>query len=166
MSNIRDNMRIQGKYLDHAEDSSEAMYKDLYPDVSTEFLADWERVYNLKSTGTDAVRQARIQSAMNQRGGLSKAYFEKIGNLLGGGIYTVSIAEGSDALPFIVAPYSPETDPQGPATLIPGAITPGGSNNCYYITVTVTGSSSETELEDLYDRLKPPWTIWNYVYIP
>jgi len=164
---MRENFLVIGHHLDIAEDASTELLTNLFADVTIDFLADYERVYNLKSTGTDAVRRNRIISAMRARGGLSKAYFESIGNKLGEGTYTVVLTEGSAYFPFIVAPTGPDDTPKGPATLIPDEVTSGaGSGTCYEITVTVNGSASEPELEKLFARLKPAWTSFVYVYVP
>ena len=165
-NNLEDNFAIIGKHLDIAELASIELLEDLYPDVTNEFMEDYERVYKLINTGTQIQRHDRIVSAMRQRGGLSKAYFESIGNKLGGGIYTVSISQGTGNTGFIIAPRSVSSSPAGPATLIPGLITTVTTgDNQYYITVTITGSSSEPNLEKLYERLKPAWTIWDFIYI-
>jgi uncharacterized protein YmfQ (DUF2313 family) len=81
MNKIQENFAVIGKHLDMAEDAADELLLNLFPDVTIDFLADYERVYNLVSTGTSQQRQNRILSAMRQRGGLSKAYFENIGNI-------------------------------------------------------------------------------------
>ena len=167
MNKLRENFAVIGKNLDMCEDGITQLLVNLFADVTVDFLTDYERVYNLASSGTTAQRQNRIISAMRQRGGLSKAYFENIGNKLGDGFYTVVITEGTGGFPFTVAPYSPTSSPTGVATLIPGEVNNNtGDGSYYHITVTVTGSASEPELEKLYNRLKPAWTIWNFVYVP
>lgn len=167
MNNAQYNFAIIGKNLDICEDAATALRLDLFADVTTEFLADYERVYRLSNSGTDAQRRNRIVSAMRQRGGLSKTYFEAIGNKLGEGVYTIVITEGVGLFPFIVAPYGPASSPSGTATLIPGEVNNGNNlSTCYDITVTVTGSASEPELEKLLNRLRPAWTTFYYVYVP
>jgi len=86
-NNLEDNFAILGKNLDLAELASDELLNDLFPDVTENFLADYERVYALSNSGTDVERRNRIISAMRQRGGLSKVYFEAIGNKLGEGSY-------------------------------------------------------------------------------
>lgn len=164
---LRENYSVQGKYLDNVEDSANLFLVEMFPDTTTLLLSDYERVYDLDNSGTIAVRRQRVLTAMRAQGGLSKTYFEGLGNTLGQGSYTVSISEGTDNIGFIVAEYSDFTSPKGPATSLPGLIEPepygDGPHN---ITVTVTGVASAPELEKLYDRLKPSWTEWNYIYIP
>jgi len=167
MNKMQENFAVIGEHLDMTEDAADELLVNLFPDVTVDFLEEYEKEYNLVSTGTNQQRQNRILSAMRQRGGLSKAYFENIGNVLGAGQYTVVITEGSGVFPFIVAPYSSNTSPTGTATLIPGEVTSGnGLDTCYHITCTVTGVASAPELEKLYLRLQPAWTVWSFVYIP
>lgn len=167
MNKMRENFYVLGKNLDIAEDASNELLDDLFPDVTENFIEDYERVYNLSSDGDEIARRNRIISAMRQRGGLTMAYYESIGNKLGEGVYTVVITEGTGNIGFIVATYSRDTSPSGPATVIPAPVTPFVLGTTPYdITVTITGSSSEPDLEKTYERLKPPWTIFNYVYIP
>lgn len=167
MNKFRENLFVIGKHLDRTEDDSTWLMNDLFPDETNEFLSDYERVYRLSSEGDVATRRNRILSAMRQRGGLSKEYFEAIGNKLGDGSYTVTMAEGTDPLGFVIAIYSIYTSPQGPATPLPGILRdlPTG-NNFYVITVTVTGAASADDLEVLFNRLKPAWTRFEYTYIP
>ena len=161
------NLYIIGKYLDEAEDSADDLLIELFPDTTTLLMENFEKTFNLSSEGTTAERRNRIVSAHRQTGGLSKAYFEDIGNTLGTGKYTVSIAEGTDSIPFIVHTRSRFTSPRGPGTTLPGKLYDAPfSDGPYHITVTVTGSASEPDLEKLYERLHPPWTIWSYTYIP
>ena len=104
---------------------------------------------------------------MRARGGLTKAYFEGLGNDLGDGEYTVSIAEGTGSIGFMIHTYSNNTSPRGPGTIIPGVLEDAPFDaSPYKITVTVTGAASAPDLEKLYDRLKPEWTQFDYVYIP
>ena len=168
MNKMRENFQILGKYMDVAEAASLELLLDLYPDVTENFLADYERVYGTSNAGTDTQRKNRVISAMRQRGGLTKEYFEAIGNKMGAGDYTVSISQGTSAIGFIVAPLGEYDSPPGPATSIPGEIAPvTASGSPYYITVIVTGTAGpEPELEKLYERLKPAWTIWTFIYVP
>jgi len=167
---MRENMLVIGAHLDATEDYGAYLLDQLFPDTIGEedIIQSFERVYDLSNAGTDEQRKDRIIAAHRQRGGLSKAYFEEIGDNLGSGDYTVSIAEGTDNLPFIIHTYSPTSSPVGPATLLPGKLYDGPfTDTCYNITCTVTGSAGpETALELMYDRLKPPWTSFSYVYVP
>lgn len=169
MNKLDENLFVIGRHLDLCENSAITLLREIFPDDTTEtyILEQYERVYNLKSSGTTAERRNRIISAMRARGYLTKQYFEDIGNALGSGDYTVSISEGSDAIGFIIHTYSPNTSPQGPATLLPGELYNGPFiDSPYKITVTVTGAASADELEAMYERLKPAWTDWTYTYVP
>jgi uncharacterized protein YmfQ (DUF2313 family) len=166
---MRENMMVIGSHLDATEDYATYLLAQMFPDTVNEedILLSFERIYNLSSEGNNAKRRNRIVSAHRQRGGLSKAYFEDIGNKLGDGTYTVAITEGTDNFPFIIHTYSPTSSPAGPATLLPGLLYSSPfTDTPYYITVTIVGSAGpEEDLEAMYDRLKPPWTIWDYRYI-
>jgi uncharacterized protein YmfQ (DUF2313 family) len=163
------NYEVSGHYLDICEDNGGVLLNELFSDTANLLLPYYETTYDLVVDPADSVtiRQNRIVAAMRARGGLSKAYFEGLGNALGDGEYTVSIAEGSGSIGFIVATYSIYTSPQGPATIIPGLVTSGPFDESHYmITVTVTGVASAPELEIMYERLKPAWTEFQYTYVP
>jgi uncharacterized protein YmfQ (DUF2313 family) len=160
VNKLKENLHVIGKHLDLVEDNIKWLLEEVFPDKTALLLGEFERLYNLANTGTITVRQNRIISAMRARGGLSKAYFEGIGNTLGSGNYTVSLAEGTDSIGFRIHQYSRNTSPKGPGTIIPGLVTsPPFTDNPFCITATITGSADpETELENLYNRLKPAWT--------
>lgn len=77
------------------------------------------------------------------------------------------ITEGTGGLPFMVHTYSSLTTPTGPATLLPGAIRqPPVEDTCYTLTATVTGGDyPESDLEDMFNKLRPAWTNFLYVYV-
>lgn len=164
---LRENFYVMGKYLDETEDSGTLLIDDLFPDVTEFFLEDYERIYKLDSEGTDADRRSKIIAAHRARGGLSKEYFEALGDTFGGGNYTVVLTEGTGTPGFIVHEFSSTTVPPGPATLLPGQISDSYASSFWEITVTVTGSSGpETNLENLFNRLKPAHCRYIYVYVP
>ena len=154
---LRENFYVAGKHLDACEDSGLALTSDIFPDITDNFLTDYERVYQLSGDDSTQVRRNRIVAAHQARGGLSKAYYEEIGNTLGDGTYTVTLTDGTGNAPFIVHTYSSLTSPQGPATLLPGAIySEGATTTPWHILVDVSGSSGpEQDLENLINRLKP-----------
>lgn len=168
MNKLKEYFKITGKHLDIVEENISWLLEQLFPDKTSILLDEFEKAYNLKSDGTTTERQNRIISAIRAKGLLTKAYYEGIGNTLGSGNYTVSIAEGTGSIGFIIHTYSPNTSPKGPATLLPGMLEDAPfTGSPYYITVTVTGSAGpETELENLYARLRPAWTSWSYTYVP
>jgi len=166
----RQNFAVIGKNLDICEDLAKTLLSELFPETSIYLLEYFERLFDLKSDGDLEARRNKVIAAHRQRGGLNKLYFENIGNVMGDRAidpYTVSIAEGVDPNPFIIHTYSPISSPTGPATLLPGLLyDPPFADSCYNITVTVTGvSGPENELEDLYNKIKPAWTVWSYVYV-
>jgi len=158
-----DNFEVQGKHLDDCEDSGYELLDELFPSTATLLLSLYETAYNLKQqTGdTTTIRRNRILAAMRARGGLTKEYFEDLGNSLGDGDYTVSISQGSGDIGFLIHTSSP------PATKLPAMLRDGPFDvSPYMITVTVTGTAAAPDLEKLYERLKPAWTKWEYTYIP
>lgn len=168
MNVLDENLYIFGKHLDAAEDSANLLLEEAFADETDTLLEDFERVFNLsRANKTVTERRNSILSAMRARGNLDKNYFEDLGNTLGDGEYTVSIAEGSDNIGFIVHTYSENTTPRGPGTVLPGRLEDAPfADNPYNITVTVTGVASADELEALFNRLKPAWTQFNYTYVP
>ncbi|MCK5450244.1 MAG: DUF2313 domain-containing protein [Candidatus Omnitrophica bacterium] len=163
------NFHVMGKFLDYCEDQGALLLDDLFPDTTTLLMESFEETYNLLVApgDSDTIRRNRIEAAVRARGGLTKAYYESLGNKLGSGIYTVSLAEGTGAIGFVIHQYSIHTSPQGPGTPLPAPIHNGPfGSSCYLITVTVTGAASAPELENMYERLKPAWTKFEYTYVP
>jgi uncharacterized protein YmfQ (DUF2313 family) len=165
---LRQNLSIMGSHLDDTEDNATLLKKDLFPDDSSHLLSDYERVFQLSGVGTVSERQSKVVSAHRARGGLSKAYFEGLGNTMGGGDYTVNITEGTGGAGFIIHEHSSLSSPTGPATILPGQLyTTDTTGTFYNITCTVVGDAGPIpELEDMYNRLKPCHTDWTYAYIP
>ena len=147
---LRQNFYVMGKNLDDVEENADLLLKELFPDTTEHLLEDFERVYRTQDTGTLAERRSKVIAGHRARGGLSKVYFETLGDEFGGGNYTVVLTEGAGLLGFIVHEFSPNTSPAGPATLLPGQLSDSFGSSFYEITVTVTGvSGPEPELEDL-----------------
>jgi uncharacterized protein YmfQ (DUF2313 family) len=167
MNKAEENLFVIGKNLDIVKFWAGEMYLDLHAQTCKYVLDHYEKMYKIRSEGSVSTRRNRIKSAMRARGGLGKTYFEALGNTLGDGRYTVVITEGIGALPFITHTYSTQTTPTGPATLLPGAVRQQPVNDtCYTLTATITGGSSpEKDLESMYDKLRPAWTNFEYVYI-
>ena len=164
-----ENYEVMGRHLDYCEDSGNAFLVDIFPDTSTDLLESYETTFNLPVLPSDSIetRRNRIITAMRVRGKLNKAYFEALGNKLGDGDYTVSLAEGTGNIGFIVDTYSTQSSPAGAATVLPGQVSaPPYDESCYLITVTVTGAASAPDLEKLFDRLKPAWNRFEYSYVP
>lgn len=159
---LRQNFYVAGKNLDDTEDNATLLLEDMFPDVTQHFMGDYERVYRLQATGrTDTERRSRIVASHRNRGGLSKAYFEALGNKWGEGQYTVVLTEGSGIPGFIVHSTTP------PATILPGQVSTTHNQSVYLITVTVTGvSGPEEDLENMFNRLKGAHTRFTYIYIP
>lgn len=162
MNVLDENLFIFGKHLDQAEDDGDLFLEEIFPDTTDTLLDNYEKVFNLSPVGlTTPQRRSQIISAMRARGGLSKAYFEGIGDALGNGSFTVVVTEGSDNIPFVVHSNS------SLATLLPGRVYDGPfTDSPYNLTATVTGVALSNELEALFNRLKPAWTTIDYVYIP
>lgn len=177
----RENLRVIGNELDAVDSTAVILINDMYPTDSSSLLPNFETTFQLpKNVGSTAQRRARVLAAHRARGGLSKAYFEILGNTMAdntynsttgyweGGDYSVGITFGTNNLGFMIHNYSPNTDPKGPATLLPGRIyNDTTSDGPYKITVNVTGSSGpESDLENKFNKLKPAHTDMTYVYTP
>jgi uncharacterized protein YmfQ (DUF2313 family) len=107
---LDNDLTIEGKYLDQVfyQDQNE-LTPNLFPDTATSdaLLPDFERLFNLPGTGTDAQRQAAVTAAeqqlINKNGKMNPAFYIALGVTLG---YTdVSIHEGVNDM-FILA-YAP-----------------------------------------------------------
>lgn len=168
MNKLKENLKIIGKHFDNVQNDINWALDEVFPDRSIFLIEYHEQMYDIHKEGTIEERRNHVLTAVRARGGLSKTYFEALGNSLGFGRYTVSISEGSDAIGFRVATLSPNTVPKGPATIIPGLIVSGPFvDGPWNITVLVSGvAGPETDLEETYNRLKPSHTIWDYTYVP
>jgi len=94
---LADDLALEGKLLDAAQDSADNLLLEAFPDRSSMLLASWERVYKLTPSSDDplqARRDAVIQK-MRARGGLSRAYFIALAAVYG---WTITIDE---LLPFM-----------------------------------------------------------------
>ena len=154
---LDDDLTIEGRYLDQVYGpptsigQAQLLMNEFFADTTTQCIADYERNYNLPSTGSVAVRQARIIAAKRARGSMGISYFIGLATALG---YTAAITEGASL--FIVATTSP------PATKLPAQLF-----NPYAVwtwTVTITGVTSAPDLETLFNKLRPAWTLVQYVY--
>lgn len=163
---LRENFYVCGKHLDACENTSLDLSVDLYPDDTTSFLGDYERVYRLSGIGSTETRQNRIVTAHRARGGLTEAYYENLGNTLGDGTYTVNLSDGTGGIPFIIHTYSSLSSPQGPATLLPGKLFEEATGTTpWHLRVDVSGvSGPEQDLEDMLNRLKPAHCDMTFVY--
>lgn len=169
---LNQNLAVIGWNLDNCEESAATLLFELFPDTvySEDIIKAFEYTFDLKATGDYSARRNAIIAAHRARGGLSKTYFENLGNTLGlkqVDPYTVVLTTGTGNVPFIVSTYSPITSPQGPATLLPGVLTdPPYTSTPYTIIVIVTGSAGpELELEKLFDRLVPAHCVFSYTYV-
>lgn len=166
---FQENYEVSGHHLDLCEESDWKLLKELFADTAELLLPLYEETYGLvvDPSDSDLNRQNRILVAMRSKGGLSLIHLQALGNTLGDGDYTVVLTEGTDAIGFIVATYSKNTSPKGPATVLPGPLYDEPlSDSPYSITATVTGVALAPGLERLYKRLKPAWTQFTYVYVP
>jgi len=163
---LRENFYVCGKHLDACENTALDLSVDLYPDDTTSFLGDYERVYRLSGIGSTETRQNRIVTAHRARGGLTEAYYENLGNTLGDGSYTVNFSDGTGGIPFIIHTYSSLSSPRGPATLLPGQLYEEATGTTpWHLKVDVSGvSGPEQDLEDMLNRLKPAHCDMTFVY--
>lgn len=169
MSDVyRQNLEVIGQNLDDKETVAATLLDECFPDETTELITWFERIYQTDPSGTLAARRAEVIAAIRNRGGLTETYLEGLGNALGGGVFTVDIQASAGNLPFVVHTYSPNTSPQGPATVLPGALyNPPFTVHPHLLEVIVTGSAGpETALEILFERIKPAWIDFYYTYVP
>jgi uncharacterized protein YmfQ (DUF2313 family) len=161
MNKFEENLYVIGKNLDLAYYYGKVLLSEIFPHTSSYILDKYEQEYGLKSEGGTTQRRQRVLSAIRKKGGLSKAYLESVGNTLGEGRYTISIAPGSGEPPFVVHTNSP------PGTKIPAAIrSVPVSDSIFFLDITVTGGNNpETELESMMEEIKPAWTVLHFVYL-
>ena len=96
---LDDDLTIEGKYLDQVfYQDQNSLSTAIFPDGATtgDLLGDWDRIFSLPATGTDAEQQGAViaaeQALINKNGKLNPAYFIQMGVDLG---YTdVTIHEG------------------------------------------------------------------------
>jgi len=164
----RSNFYVLGKNLDKCEELAATLLNELWPSTSLYLLEYFERMFAVTSDGTLEERRKRIIAAHRQRGGLSKKYFQDLGNVMGQREvepYTVTLTEGA-GYRFIVHSRSLTTNPMGPATLLPGKVCAASTSTRFEIVVLITGTTTPvTELENTFDRLKPAYTTFTYSYV-
>jgi uncharacterized protein YmfQ (DUF2313 family) len=167
----RQNFYILGKNLDTCEELAATLLNELWPNTTINLLEYFEKTFGLRvnSAGDINERRNRIIAAHRQRGGISLKYFEDLANKMGERTiepYTVVITEGV-GYKFIIHSRSPSSSPAGPATLLPGRLGDAvATNTSFYITITITGTAGPvTELETLFNRIKPAYCVFTYVYI-
>ena len=173
MANVANqNLGVIGKNLDDCEEVGATLLLDLFPDtvITESILTSFERVFDVQPVGDYSARRNNVIAWHRARGGLSKAYFEGLGNTMGlrqVDPFTVTLTSGTGNVPFVIATYSPTSSPQGPATLLPGMITdPPYTSSVYTITVIISGGSDpETELEKKFNARCPAHCNFVYVYI-
>ena len=157
---LDDHFEVVGKHLDLAYFAfgykPAGLLDECFSDTSTDLLGEYERVYGIEdgSGESTTTRRAAIQTKQQERGKLDKQYYIDLGATLG---YTVSIVEG-ESLPFLVGVTVP------PATALPNSVF--SPTIVFTWLVTVTGASSADDLEALFLRLKPAWTLVEYTYVP
>ncbi len=83
---ILDSLLVVGRELDRTEDAADALLRDVFPDTSTTLLNNFEDFYGLTHDGPIQTRRNRILTAIKKTGGLSKIYYERLGNTLGGSV--------------------------------------------------------------------------------
>lgn len=172
MANVlNQNLAVIGKNLDDCEEVGSTLLLELFPDtaLSESIIQAFERVFDVKPVGDYTARRSNIIAAHRARGGLSKDYFESLGNKMGDRAvepFTVTLTSGTGNIPFVIADHAPNTSPQGPATLLPGAVTdPPWDTSVYTITVLIFGSAGpEYELERKFNARCPAWCNFIYTY--
>ena len=161
---LNEDLDIEGFYLDNcyyaaggkspadATNAPKGLHAEMFVDTAQLLLGDYERIYNLASTGSVAERRVRIQTAIVAKGGMSVEYFTALALTLG---YTITVTEGSDLL-FYVGTASP------PATELPGSLY--DETATWIWMVAVSGAYSAPELEKLFQRLRPAHTLVTFSY--
>jgi uncharacterized protein YmfQ (DUF2313 family) len=154
---LDDDLTIEGRYLDQVYGpptqlgQAQQLLSEFFGDTANLTMSDYERVYNLPSTGSLADRRTAVVTAMRSKGGLNRAYFIGLASSLG---YTITIQEGVTA--FVVASTHP------PATLLPAPLFDPSLQ--WVWVVTIIGVTSAPDLVTLLNRLRPAWTLITYVY--
>ena len=68
---------IKGDHLDAAQARAGDLFIEMFPDATEEMISSWERVYGLtpEEGATLQSRRDKVVAKINERGGLSKAYY-------------------------------------------------------------------------------------------
>lgn len=85
------------------EDAAFIFVEDIYPDTTTDFLEDWERILNLPDEcdpdedQTIAERRERVVQVLTTRGGQNEAFYKELASRFG---FDVNDIEIIDHVPF------------------------------------------------------------------
>lgn len=85
-------LRADARLLALAEQTVSDLLTAISPLAATRILPDWERVYALNASDSDALQQRRerVMAALAETGGLSRAYFIRLADAMG---YIITIEE-------------------------------------------------------------------------
>jgi uncharacterized protein YmfQ (DUF2313 family) len=167
LSGIHDtDMAIDGGALDDTQTSAETLLMEMFPDMTSELIASWERVYGV-IPAADATLQSRrnaVVAKIRNRRGLSRQYFINLALCMG---WTITIDE---LLPFMSG-YGRSAD----YLYVPECrwiwrVNVAGSAVSWFRTAMsaagerLTWWISNATLEELFNDLKPAHTyvLFNY----
>lgn len=90
-------LALDAKHLDIAQASAETLLTEMFPDTTSQLLADWERVLGITPGADDPLqyRRDRVVQKIREKGGLSIPYFIRLAESLG------SVVEIVEPVPFM-----------------------------------------------------------------
>jgi uncharacterized protein YmfQ (DUF2313 family) len=143
---------VDGANLDDAAASAATLLRESFPDVSSLFLADFERVLARapKQDEPTQVRRRHILQKIRSVGGLSRQYFIDLAATLG---WTITITEQSLFVWQVNVPPA--------QTTIPTHFTVGRSA----VGEPLILYTPATELEEIFEDLKPAHTQVTFNYL-
>lgn len=83
---------VKAQGLESAKENAAFLLQEMRPETALFTLHDWEKLCGLKPSADDPIqtRRARVVQKLNERGGMSRAYYTDLAALLG---YTIEIDE-------------------------------------------------------------------------
>lgn len=157
-----DDLGIEGKYLDALKTSADALLLELFPDTTTQLIAEWERTYGIipPEGASLASRRTAVLQKKRLRRRLDRAYFVSLAATVG---YNIKIEE--------IPPNSAEYGGGQSTIHIWRVHVPIGAKPIIEFTAgdseagdLLTDWADETILEALFDDLKPAETRVFFVY--
>ncbi len=159
---FNDDIGIEGKYLDDLKTSADNLLLELYPDTTTQLIADWERTYTIVTPDGASLADRRLAVVQKRRlrRKLTRKYFVNLAATVG---YTVIIEE--------LPPNSAEYGGAWKTIYIWRVHVQGSAKEITYFTAGDSSAGDlladwplEDILENLFEALKPAHTHVYFVY--
>ncbi len=157
-------LAVRGKHLDEAWAVVEQLLLEMFPATTNEFLADWERIYDLIPDQDDpiALRRDRVKAAFNKSGEVNIPHLTAIAKALG---HEITI---ENYFPFVAGHAQAGDEVARPDISFFWTVTGVTQDGYAYVAGEAQAGdrlgSFSSSLEELFNKLKPEHTEVVFVY--